>query len=686
MRFIYPEFLPALLFISIPILIHFLHFKRYKTVYFSQVNFLKTIKEETRKKNNLKQLLILICRVMAVIALVFVFAQPYFPVNQQERHKARQLIAIYVDNSFSMKRETASGMLLEQAKSKALSIANSYWPGTSFLLLTNQNEPSQQQLLTQAQLISQLGAISESPESLPLSKAQKLLINNLDKQKLKAEEVIYLISDFQEYASDLSEMENDTNRSTILIPLPSTTSTNNLLIDSCWFETPGRQKNREEALWVRIQNQSGQSYQNLPVRLKINDTIKAISNLSIEPETSQNLELRYKNNRAGTHRGLVELDDYPVVYDNQFFFSYDVRAKNKVLAIYQQEDPAINKLKALFLNDENIDFEQTGSKQIQLSQFPEYQCIFLLNLKEMSSGLINALDQFVKRGGSLSIFPGINANINSYNALYRQLKTDLIEQADSAALRMEALNYNHPLLQQVFLHEESNLDLPKVNYSYRFSRSSQSQQTQVIGFNNKQAALSGFPVGLGSLLNFSFPLDETVTDFAQQALFVPLLYNMALNSFTPQEIQHEISNNMVLTIPQNGSAPIANKIAISPFHEDKPVQLSVLNNYANQVRIDLHNIIRQAGFYQLTLSPENTQTLAFNYNRQESLSPTIPAEELTNKLQTSNLNFMQVIDEKESSFDTAIQETNKGIELWQYFLVLTLLFLAAETLIARLWK
>nr|MBD3621145.1 BatA domain-containing protein [Sunxiuqinia sp.] len=251
MRFIYPEFLPALLFISIPILIHFLHFKRYKTIYFSQVSFLKAIKEETKKKNNLKQLLILISRIMTIVALVLVFAQPYLPANRQEHKLGRQLIGLYVDNSFSMNSESENGLLLEQAKNKAISIANSYGPGTSFVLMNNQNLPEQQQLLNKTQLISQLGAIRESPGSLSMSNARSLLKNNLEKQELKSGKMIYLISDFQAYRSDFSEMENDTNSHTFLISMGSPFS-NNLLIDTCWFETPGHKKNREETLFARI--------------------------------------------------------------------------------------------------------------------------------------------------------------------------------------------------------------------------------------------------------------------------------------------------------------------------------------------------------------------------------------------------------------------------------------------------
>lgn len=685
MRFIYPEFLPALLFISIPILIHFLHFKRYKTIYFSQVSFLKAIKEETKKKNNLKQLLILISRIMTIAALVLVFAQPYLPANRQEHKLGRQLIGLYVDNSFSMNSESENGLLLEQAKNKAISIANSYGPGTGFVLMNNQNLPEQQQLLNKTQLISQLGVIRESPGSLSMSNARSLLKNNLEKQELKSGKVIYLISDFQAYRSDFSEMENDTNSHTFLISMGSPFS-NNLLIDTCWFETPGHKKNREETLFARIQNRSNQSYQNIPVRLKINDTIKAINNLNMEPGESQVIELVYKNNRVGTHRGVVELDDYPMIYDNQFFFSYDVRDKNRVLAISPDGDPAMDKLQALVLNDENIEFEKTTEKRVQVGQFQNFQCIYLLNLNELSSGLINSLNQFVQKGGSLAVFPGKKADIASYNELYGQLQVDRISAADSASLRMEAINYNHSLLEDVFLHERKNLELPVVNFSYRFSKSSRSTQSQVIGFNNLQPAVSEYQVGLGRLVSFSFPLDDELTDFARHAIFVPLVYNIALNSFDPQEIQYEIANNLIVSLPVDEVVGAGKNLIITPLGSDENIQVPVMNQYGNQIRVDLQNTIRQAGFYELRLHQDKIKTLAFNFNRQESLSSSLTTTQLETALEQANLHGFELLDGSEANFEARVQEANDGLALWRFFLVLGLLFLAAEIAISRYWK
>ncbi|SFF28309.1 BatA domain-containing protein [Sunxiuqinia elliptica] len=685
MKFIYPEFLVALLLIGIPILIHFLHFKRYKTVYFSQVNFLKAVKEESRKKNNLKQLLILLCRILTVAALVFIFSQPYFPANKEAKNLAQKLVAIYVDNSFSMKQEGNQGILLEQAKSRAMEIAQSYGPATRFLLIDNQQQPESRQILSQSQLISKLGSIHESPVQLPLSQIHQSLSNRLQKQGAKAEKNIYLISDFQSYATDLNVFIKDTSIYTYLIPLTGQ-STNNLLIDSCWFETPGHKKNREEILSVRIQNQSSQSYQNVPVRLKINDTIKAINNLSIEPEATEEIQLTYKNNQAGIHRGLVELDDYPIVYDNHYYFSYTVHSKNRVLAIAQPNDLTNSKLEALFKADENIDFETIAVNKIQVSQFKNYQCIYLLNLENLSSGLISSLKQFVEQGGSLAVFPGINSQLSSYNQLFASLNAVQLIAGDSTQLRMEKVNYKHLLFDKVFLHEKQDLELPRVSYSFRTSTNSRSLETSLVEFNNRQPAVSEFQAGSGRLYQFNFPLDDEKTNFTQQAIFVPLIYNIALNSFAPQDIQYEIKNDLVLNLSFNEAQRPTNTQTLLLDNGKQQFRIPVINQLNNQLRIDPGQAIQQAGFYDLYSNEHQLRTLAFNYSREESRSSTQNAQQLNQVLSTLNNPNITTIEGGNNDFVQQLLIANEGTQLWKIFLFLALFFLAMEVLISRFWE
>ena len=82
MNFVYPAFLYALSLIAIPIIIHLFNFRRYRTVYFTNVKFLKEIKEETAVQSRLKHWLVLISRILAIIFLVLAFAQPIIPLKE----------------------------------------------------------------------------------------------------------------------------------------------------------------------------------------------------------------------------------------------------------------------------------------------------------------------------------------------------------------------------------------------------------------------------------------------------------------------------------------------------------------------------------------------------------------------------------------------------------------------------
>src|SRR6187402_4015179 len=81
MQFLYPAFLWALSALAIPIIIHLFYFRRYKKVYFSNLRFLREVKEETSARNKLRNLLILLARLLAMAGIIFAFAQPVIPLK-----------------------------------------------------------------------------------------------------------------------------------------------------------------------------------------------------------------------------------------------------------------------------------------------------------------------------------------------------------------------------------------------------------------------------------------------------------------------------------------------------------------------------------------------------------------------------------------------------------------------------
>src|SRR5690348_10075359 len=137
MQFVYPSFLFALTAVSIPIIIHLFNFRKYKKVLFTNVRFLQEIKQDTKSRSQLKHLLILLARILAIIFLALAFAQPYLPLAKAAIVRGLRDVSIYIDNSFSMEAVGKNGSLVEVAKKKAHDIAMAYNPSDRFQLLTN---------------------------------------------------------------------------------------------------------------------------------------------------------------------------------------------------------------------------------------------------------------------------------------------------------------------------------------------------------------------------------------------------------------------------------------------------------------------------------------------------------------------------------------------------------------------
>ena len=139
MQFLFPYFLWALAAIAIPIIIHLFQFRKFKKIYFTNVRFLKEIKEETTNRNKLKNLLILLSRILAVMALVFAFAQPFIPKGEAVKSGVNY-VSLFVDNSFSMTAARNDIPLLDYAKDKARSIIKAYDEKDKFQILTHDFE------------------------------------------------------------------------------------------------------------------------------------------------------------------------------------------------------------------------------------------------------------------------------------------------------------------------------------------------------------------------------------------------------------------------------------------------------------------------------------------------------------------------------------------------------------------
>ncbi|MCD6354013.1 MAG: BatA domain-containing protein [Prolixibacteraceae bacterium] len=686
MKFLFPTFLFALFSVAIPIIIHLFSFRRYKTVYFSHVGFLKDIKKESKKKSRLKQLLILLARILTLVFLVFAFSQPYIPFNQESPREGQQLIAVYVDNSFSMNALSEQGQLLEVARNKALEICLAYPPGTKFRLYTNDLKPKNQHIFNKEQFIQQVSEIQPSPNVFPISFIYNRFSALKEEGKNQPDKNLYFISDFQHSITDIENF-NSSNIFSYFLPLvPNEVA--NLYIDTCWVEVPAHRLNQEENIFVRIKNSSNQDYRNLPLNLYLNDSIKSITNFSVAANNEITATLKYTNNTAGVQLGKVEITDYPFTYDNNWYLSYLVKPNLKALTIFNNNPDSregLNYLTALFGDDDYIHLDQTNVRSLQVNQFAGYNTIFIINPENFSSGFLNGLKKAVNSGTSVVVFPKTSGSLVSLNNFLTLFGADPVTGIDTLPQEISGIDFDNTFYKNVFKKREKNAILPTIKEHLKFAENTRSSETRLLWFKNNDKAFSTLPSGKGKVWIFGFPLSKKNESFARDILFVPTLYNIVLNSLLTQKISYTVGKTTFVDLPENEKNSLySTTVLVNPVTGEESVPQKNFTDHG--VRIDFSNLIREAGHYLIKTNGKTSASLAFNYNRKESDLRYFSENELRDKIRTSGISSASVIGNSEKKFTEVFDEMQNGRQLWRWCILFALLFILAEVSISRFWK
>ena len=218
-----------------------------------------------------------------------------------------------------------NGSLLEAAKKKAREIANAYKPSDEFQLLTSSFEGRHQRLVNRDEFFRILDEVKPTSSvhtfSEILQRQQDALFSD---NKAKTTKTSYIVSDFQKSTFDLDQAKIDTALQVSLVPITAST-VNNLYIDTCFLSTPFVQINTPNELVVRIKNTGDNNAENIPLKLLINNSQKAIASISLNSQSTTEVKLNFTISESGWQRAQLNITDYPITFDDNFFFNFNVR-------------------------------------------------------------------------------------------------------------------------------------------------------------------------------------------------------------------------------------------------------------------------------------------------------------------------------------------------------------------------
>lgn len=681
MNFLFPTFLIGLAAIAIPIIIHLFNFRKYKKVYFTNVQFLKELKQESDSKSKLKEWLILAMRILAIACLVFAFAQPFIP-GKTKTVQGEKAISVYIDNSFSMESTNKKGTLLENAKEYATEIVNTFNASDKFQLLTNDFEGKHQRFVSKEDFIEQLNEVKISSATKALNDAvkrqQDFLQNSSSKNKR-----IFLLSDFQKNTSIFNKTDVDTSIVVSCIPIASS-EVSNVYIDSVWFETPVQQFGTQQIVHAIIINKSAKDIENGTLKLFINNVQVSLSSFNVSAGNKKDASISFTVKVKGINKGILKIEDYPITYDDDFYFSFNAQTTINALVINGKETKTSGNFKSLMQNDSLFVYQENNELSIDYSVFSKTNIIVLNELNSLTSGLTSELQKFVSNGGSLVIFPNKKADLESYNTAFQTLQLPQIIKLDTTNIKTQSINFEQGLYEGVFDKIDQRMDLPKVFEHFELTKATNSNSQNLVLLQNGQSLLSLSPLGSGKIYLFSIPSDESCSNLLKHALFVPTLIKMSILSLKPSPVYYKTAVNEAIVLNTNSN------FSDKPLHiikdDKKNDVIPEHRSINNATTLFTQNQITEAGHYEVFENKSSIKDLAFNFDRKESDMNFMSQEDLQKQIDEKGLKNLSIILPNEKTLTNALQEVNDGKKLWKLFLILALIFLVAEILIIRLFK
>lgn len=673
MQFLFPTFLFALAALSIPIIVHLFNFRRFKTVYFSNVQFLREVKEQTTSRSRLKHLLVLAARLLALAFLVFAFAQPFIPNKHTGTNTGRKYVSIYVDNSFSMNAVSGGRSLFDKGKQAAKEIAGNYSADDQFQLLTNDFEGKHQRLVGKEEFVTMLDELEISPAVRNLPEITKRQKDALSRENGK-NQVAYLLSDFQK---NMGALHIDSGVAYNLIPLAADAQAN-VFIDTVWFNEPVQLLNQPAQLIVKIANSGEKAVENNRVVLKLNGQTKAMADFSIEPNSFVLDTMNFVLTQANWNKAELQVQDYPITYDDNYFIAFNVIEKIKVMAL--NEDRSSQFLDALFKDQPEFEYTSLTAAALDVNMLKGNQLVVLNNLQSISSSLAASINQFVTDGGAVAVFPAGKADVESYNRFLNNLQANSISGFSETPQDMAGINLQQNIFRDVFERIPENMNLPRAKKYYHFTRSTASNEEAILTLKDGNSFFSRYPHGNGSLYVCGAPLDRDFSELPVHAIFVPMLYKMAVLNIHSGNIGYFIGDKTRIEV----EAGKANGERVYKIKGDKvefiPEQLAV----GNKMLLGLNGQIKKSGFYQVGLEGSDTSSvLALNFDRKESDMKFFNAAQLKEQYGQSNVN---IVNGANAEVATVVKELDRGTPLWKWCLLLTLAFLAVEIALLRFWK
>lgn len=636
--FLTPLFLAAgAIGAALPLIIHLLNRERARRLIFSTVRFIQMSHQTNVQRHKLKQMLLLLMRILIVLLLGFAFARPYFaadPVATTQQTGGKRNVIIVLDTSYSMQYADT----FATAKKEALKILEGLDTTDTACLIISSDK---------ARVVAPIGSeFSHIRTAINGAKVTNETTDYLDALQT-ADEIlqplligrkqIYLVADMQKRGWE-NVVETDKLSPDVTIAFVDVHAENSRNMAITGISVPPVVLTEQKAaqLIARIHNFGDEPVENIAVELTIDGHSVGTTQVDIEPNDIADAVFKVPPLATETtHTGWVKIPDDELAVDNKRYFMLQSLKAIKVHCV-NGEPGAQNNSETFFLKraievgNAAVPIDMTESTNLPNTEaLSDYDVVILANVPSLTAAAAQRLKTYVGAGGGLIVTAGERVDSTAYQQTLDDLMPCTFVQAVGDAIAREqfrvlaTLNYEHPIFAP--FKEPNHGDFGKARV-YRYLQAVPTADTNIISaYDDGNPALLEKDYGTGRVLCLTSTIDREWNDLPIRAVYLPFL--------------HECIKYLALVrtedVPEHR---VGDSITLSGFDAQIGAEVAIFNPSKTETRIGLeegsvmYRDTHLPGIYSVHASGTEPRYFVVNVDATESNLASRDVEELTSML------------------------------------------------------
>jgi hypothetical protein len=431
MTFLNLALLGGILALAIPIIIHLFHKSRVQKVRWGAMHLLEAVIRQNQRRIRIEQLILLLIRCAIPVLLALAMARPVWKGVQQLLGETKTSTVVLLDNSYSMDAGRAGVSNFTLARDEAARLINDLKRGSEVqVVLMGEggagliDEPTYD-VARVNQALSKLSAgygAATPPAALDFAASVLGQMHESSRQ-------VVVISDFQRVsfpATDDAMLGQMLDRLKKL-PLPPAITffdigdevKDNVAVESLDFSRLMVGVGQKMQIRANLRNFGDAPYKDLRVYFKADGKEKAVSQLALAPGQKGQVLFTHSFETAGSHVVEIFAEADALMADNTYLAAIPVRDKVPVLLVNGDPNPEPLKGETDFAEIalqpysagrvELADLIKTATikaDDLDAKRLAGSAAVVLANVRKLNDGQLRALEDFVKNGGGLLIFPG----------------------------------------------------------------------------------------------------------------------------------------------------------------------------------------------------------------------------------------------------------------------------------------